>query len=360
MAIQQVPAEGRLPWAAASAVYAESVLNSVIFANHFVIGANERNTPMATPQRLLILSCDARRYYELLCAAQPPNLEITAPEHGDSPPRDLDAYTIILGEPDRVAAALPHATRLRWVQSTFAGVDALCLPHQPRNYILTGVKGIFGPLIAEYVFAQILSLERDLEGMRADQQARVWRQRRFRRLGELTLGLCGLGDIGRHLARTAVPFGMRVVAYKRTPDRIPPVECIYSGKEWEPFLGRADYLVLSLPQTPATTHLIDARALAMMKPSAVLINVGRGSAVAQNDLIDALGRGVIRGAVLDVFEDEPLPLESPLWDLPNVIITPHIAGISYAEGIVPIFLENYRRYRRGAPLNYRIDFNRGY
>ncbi|MGB5987070.1 MAG: D-2-hydroxyacid dehydrogenase [Desulfobacterales bacterium] len=315
---------------------------------------------MTPLNRLLILTPDAQRYHELLRAQQPPDLEISICPQRTANDMALGQATIILGEPGHVAPVLARAGRLKWVQSTFAGVEALCRPDLPRNYRLTGVKGVFGPSMTEYVFAHILSLERHLAEMRANQQAKRWQRHAYGLLRKRTLGLCGLGAIGRYIAQTAAHFGMTVVAFKRTPGSDPLVERIYTGNEFGAFLGRLDYLVLTLPQTPASTHLINARTLAMLKPSAVLINIGRSNAVAEADLIAALSKGRIRGAVLDVFDQEPLPRDNPLWELPNAVITPHQAGISFPENILPIFMENYRRFLAGAPLKYEIDFIRGY
>ena len=315
---------------------------------------------MATSNQLLILAAEAERYQDLIRAAQPADLEICACPRGRPEAAAVGQATILLGVPDQVAPVLKHARRLKWVQSTFAGVDALCDPNLPRNYRLTGVKGVFGPAMCAYVFAHILSLERHLAEMRIQQQQKRWLRRPYGQLQALTLGLGGLGSIGRSIAATALHFGMKVVAYKRTPGSDPLLQRIYSGEEIGQFLSRVDYLVLTLPKTPASTHMINARTLKMMKPSAVLINIGRRNAVAEADLIAALSTGRLRGAVLDVFDQEPLPRENPLWELPNVVITPHVAGVGTPEDIVPIFLENYARFRSGRPLKYAIDFERGY
>jgi len=315
---------------------------------------------MTPPNRLLILAGDARRYRDLIQAARPPGLTVTGSQSTADLPPELDGCNLILGEPARVAPMLHRLPRLRWIQSTFAGVDALCGPDLPHDYLLTGVKDVFGPLMSEYVFGHILVLERRMAETLADQQAKAWVPRPYRGLQGLTLGLAGLGSIGRHIARTGEHMGMTVVAYKRTPDPAPAVRRIYWGNQLPQFLGSLDFLVLTLPRTPDTTHFINARTLAMMKPSAVLINVGRGNAIAEADLARALKTGVIGGAVLDVFTEEPLPPTSPLWNLPNTIITPHNAAVSFPEDIIPIFLENYRRFQKGEPLKYLIDFERGY
>lgn len=303
--------------------------------------------------RLLLLTGDNARYRHLLVARDLPELTIVT----DAAAAACD---LIFGEPKRITPLLSAARQLAWVQSSFAGVEALCAPGLRRDYVLTGVKGVFGPLMSEYVFAYLLALERSLFVARANQAERRWRDLPYRRLRDLTLGICGLGDIGGHIAATAAHFGLRVVAYNRTPGRAPHVERIFSGEEFAAFLALPDYLVLVLPHTAATDGLIDRSALANMKPSAVLINVGRGSAVNEADLAAALREGCIRAAVLDVFTTEPLPQNSPLWGLPNCFITPHNSARSFAEDVVPIFCDNYQRWREGRPLRYTVDFAKGY
>jgi phosphoglycerate dehydrogenase-like enzyme len=151
-----------------------------------------------------------------------------------------------------------------------------------------------------------------------------------------------------------------VIGLNRSGKPCEAVETVYTEENLAEFLAAPDYLVLTLPDTPETRHFIDSGALAMMKPSAVLINVGRGSIVNENDLITALQRQQIRAAVLDVFETEPLPGDSLLWELPNAYVTPHVAAASFPQDVVEIFVENYGRFTNGEPLKYLIDFERGY
>ncbi len=310
--------------------------------------------------RLLVATGNNDRYLEVLRAAALPDLELAAAGNSRQARDAAAECDIFFGEPGRIAPLLPAARRLEWVQSSFAGVEALCAPGLRRDYVLTAVKGVFGPLMSAYVFAYLLALERNLFEARANQAERAWRDLPYRRLPELTLGICGLGDIGRHIAATAAHFGLRVVGCKRTPGAVPHVDRVFSGDQFQTFLSLPDYLVLVLPGTAATDGLIDSAALGRMKPSAVLINVGRGNAVKESDLAAALQGHRIRAAVLDVFESEPLPRESPLWGLPNCFITPHNAGRSFAEDAVPIFCDNYRRWREGRPLRHTVDFQRGY
>lgn len=310
--------------------------------------------------RLLILATDVAKYTSLIEAENLPKLEIL--EHGaQASTRDLAAdCNIILGGPSKVAEVLAGAAALEWVQSTWAGVDILCQQSLRRDYVLTGVKGVFGPLISEYVMAYLFAFERHLFTMRSNQLQRLWKPLEYRPSQEITLGIIGLGSIGAHLARTASQLGIRVIGLNRSGNSCAHVEKVYTQDDSAGFYEEPDYVVVTLPDTPRTRHFINADSLDMMKPSAVLMNVGRGSLVNESDLVAALQTGVIGGAVLDVFENEPLAQNSPLWELPNVYITPHTAATSFPEEIVGIFVENYQRFMDGQPLSHIIDFDLGY
>lgn len=310
--------------------------------------------------RLLILTTDADDYSSLLCDSHLQDLEILSCSREEDARGVIQNCTIVLGDPAMVATVLDHARSLRWVQSTFAGIDPLCEKGLRRDYVLTGVKGIFGPLISEYVFAYVLALERYLFETRENQRNKSWIVMPYRSLRTLTMGVCGLGSVGERVARTAAHFGMRVLGFKRTPTDCPYVEKVYTGSSFGEFLESLDYLVVALPRTLDTNRLIDSTALSKMKSSAVLINIGRGNAVVESDLVDALRDGTIRAAVLDVFGQEPLPPDGALWELSNAFITPHNSALSFPEDIVPVFCDNYRRFLDNQPLQYVVDFERGY
>lgn len=311
---------------------------------------------MTDGDRLLILSRNAARYGRLLESAGLEGLAWHAADTVEGAREAARRAAIILGDPHLVAGILADAPELRWVQSTYAGVDAL-LPLPPaRRFILTHVKGVFGPLMSEYVFGYILAIERSLFEMRDQQRRGIWREMPYRSLKGRRLGVCGAGDIGRHLAKTARHFGMEVWGYRRRPGPCPDVDRIFYPEAFREFLAGPDYMVITLPLTPGTRRRFDEEAFSAMKETAVLINVGRGPIVVEQDLVRAVQRGWIRGAVLDVFETEPLPEESPFWTLPGVFVTPH----SFAEEIIAIFLENYRRFMEGKPLQYVVDADRGY
>jgi phosphoglycerate dehydrogenase-like enzyme len=315
---------------------------------------------MDAHNRLLILSRSAALYAGLIKELRLPDLEIAACKTAGEASAQLDRCTIILGEPSRIARVVEGAKMLNWVQSTFAGVEELLRPGARSDYILTGVKGVFGPFMSEYVVGYLLALERHFFTAYRNQQDRTWRRLPYKSLRGGLIGICGLGSIGRHLARTADHFGLRVWGYKRTAETVPEAERVFTGSEFDEFLSQPDYIVNTLPSTPATIRLFDEAAFRTMKTTAVLINIGRGDAVVEQALIRALQHGMIGGAVLDVFEQEPLPESSPLWSLPNVIITPHNSGFSFPGDIAALFAENYRRFSKGEPLLYRVDFERGY
>mgnify|MGYP001059734819 CR=1 FL=1 len=315
---------------------------------------------MMDKNRLLILSRDPTRYAELIERFDFADLELVAFDSVEKAKKYVENCNIILGAPKLIAHILVAANKLQWVQSIFAGVEVLLSPRQRTDYVLTGVKGVFGPLMSEYVFVYILALERHILEVYENQKVRVWKKIPYESLQDKLLGICGLGSIGLHIAQTAKHFGMKVWGYKRSYEEVPGIDRIFTQSDFKEFLSNPDYIVITLPSTPDTLHLIDYDTIKVMKSSAVLINVGRGSVVSESALVRALEEKLIRGAVLDVFEEEPLPEESRLWALPNVMITPHNSGFSFPEDIVRIFAENYRRFVDKKPLKYIVDFNRGY
>ena len=313
----------------------------------------------ADAHRLLILASDAAEYAALVEAAGL-DLDLAVASDVDTARALAPGCNLALGAPPLLAEVVESMPRLAWVQSTYAGVDALCRPGLRRDYALTGVREVFGGLMREYVFGWILALERDLFALRDDQRHGRWAPRPYRGLAGLTLGVCGLGSIGTAVARAGTAFGMRVVGYRRSAAPCDAVERVYSGDAFHAFLGELDYLVLVLPATAGTVGLVDAAALAALKPGAVLINVGRGATVVEEELVAGLRAGAPRAAVLDAFASEPLPAASPLWTLPNAHLTPHNAAVSFPRDIFTRFVANYRRFAAGEALEDVVDFARGY
>jgi phosphoglycerate dehydrogenase-like enzyme len=252
---------------------------------------------------------------------------------------------------------LHQASGLKWAHSGGAGVERFMTPDfMSSPVILTNSAGVYAVPMADHVLAMMLYFSRNFDHLVRSQLRREWADRGARNADELcekTVGIIGLGGIGQEVARRAKGFGMRVLATRRHPhlpstdtDEVRGVEAL----PW--LLAEADYVVLCPPLTPTTRHIMGEAELHAMKPTAYLFNVGRGGLVEESALIHALQEGRIAGAGLDVFEEEPLPPSSPLWDLPNVLITPHDAGSSphSHERFLKLFLENLRRYLAGEPL----------
>ena len=252
--------------------------------------------------------------------------------------------------------------RLRWLQSQSAGVEGQLFPaFVESDVILTNAKGIHAPYCAEHAFALLLGLTRGLQHHVRDQDARQWRARQLIEIGGWTLALIGLGGFGREMAQRGKGFGMHVIGYDPYCTDLPP-HVDEQLSDLDELLRRADVVMLACPHTPETHHLLDARALSLLKPTAYLISVTRGGVVDEAALIDALKEQRIAGAGLDVFEREPLPKESPLWELDNVILTPHAAGRSQnrPRPTIELFCDNIRRFLAGRPLRNVVDKQLGF
>lgn len=310
--------------------------------------------------QLLILSPEAEEYQQLLSSYQLTDLQVHTATQPELAAEYLQQINLVLGDPPLVAKLLHTLPNLTWVQSTFAGVNALCQPELRQDYLLTNVKGVFGQLISEYVFGYILALERDLLRAYQQQSQQQWQPFAYRSLVGLKIGIAGLGDIGQQVAATAKHFQMVVKGLKFSPASLPNVDELYTLPALQQFLQDLDYLVITLPATAHTQHLFNAEALKQLKPETVLINVGRGACIDQTALTVSLQNKQLRAAILDVFVEEPLAPNDPLWTLDNVYITPHQAAVSFPEAIIKIFAHNYQRFQQGQTLDYLVDFKHGY
>jgi len=300
---------------------------------------------------LLILSKHADAYRRLVEAAQLPGLAFV------DTPAECD---IVFGEPSLIAPKLPALAAMRWAQATWAGVEPLLDPALRRDYTLTNARGVFGALMSEYVFGYLLAHERKMFEKHAAQQQGRWDPTPPGSLRGSEIGLIGVGTIGADIARTAKHFGMRVRGYTRSSEGCPDVDAYFHGGERLAFARDLDYLVAVAPNTAATRGLVDRELLAALPSRAVFVNPGRGSVVDESALADALQSGRLAGAVLDVFQQEPLPGDHIFWRTPNLHITSHTAALSFPNDIAPIFIENYRRLIAGQPLEFQVDFNQGY
>lgn len=314
----------------------------------------------AVENRLLILAEDAGEYWEKIEQAGLQNLQVYMATDTASVSQPLGGFNIVLGDPPLISEALDILEKLEWVQSGWAGVDSLCKPGLRKDYLLTGVKGIFGPLVSEYIMTYLFAFERRVFTMRSNQLQKIWEPFRYRPACEITMGIIGLGSIGRHLAKTAKHFGIKVIGLNRSGKPCEDVERVYTPDDCSGFFEQPDYVVSTLPGTLHTRHFINAATLDLMRPSAVLMNVGRGSVINEVDLVAALRQGTIGGALLDVFEKEPLPADSPLWEMENVFVTPHNSAVSFVADVVAIFVRNYHRFMLGKPLLHEIDIEAGY
>lgn len=265
---------------------------------------------------------------------------------------------------DAVPAAWPYADRLRWVHIASAGVDRLIFPElAASDVIVTNSRGIFDEPIAEYVLGTVLCFAKDLHTTLRFQDRRRWVHRETERITGARALVVGTGPIGRAIGRRLTAAGLKVTGIGRAPrPQDPDLGTVRPWPELYEALSAADYVVLAAPLTDLTRDMIDAAALARMRPTARLINVGRGQLVVEPDLVDALRAERIAGAALDVFATEPLAESSPLWELPNVLVSPHMSGdtIGWRDALADLFVDNLSRYRAGEPLRNVVDKRLGY
>lgn len=287
--------------------------------------------------------------------------------------RERAEMEALLDDVEIAAGLIPHkliidAPHLRWFQQFGAGANWL-LEHPDaveKPFVLTNASGIHDIPISEHIFALLLIFARQLHHVLDAQARHTWDAPPGETLFELagkTMLLVGVGAIGERTARLAQAFGMRVVGVRRDPSqRVPHVDEMHGPERLDALLPEADVVVLTAPLTEETRHMIDAEALQRMKSTAYLINIGRGGLVDEESLVDTLRAGQIAGAGLDVFETEPLPEASPLWEMDNVLITPHYSGSTphYFGRFLEIFLDNLRRFRRGESLRNVVDKEIGY
>lgn len=258
----------------------------------------------------------------------------------------------------------PRARRLKWIHATSAGVDTLMFPELVNSEVtMTNAQGVFDDAIAEYVLGLVLSFAKDIPSTLRDQQQRRWRHRDTERIAGKSALIVGAGSIGRAIARVLTAMGMKVDGVARTARSADPdFRSVYEASALMNLLPDSDYVVIAAPLTPETRGMLNEEAFQRMKPRARLINIGRGPIVDTEALVEALKQGRIAGAALDVFEEEPLPEEHPLWHMPQVIVSPHMAGdvFGWRESVSRQFLENFERWLQGQRLAHVVDKRRGY
>ena len=290
---------------------------------------------------------------------------------------DLSAYRELVPQADAVIGSRPYLQlspevlrpggRLRWVQTTTAGVDHVLNPAllAAEHVMITCIKGPPGPLMAEHAILLMLALTRQFPIYLKNQERHIWRRegQEWAPLHGKTIAILGVGSSGGSLARVCkAGFGMTVLGMTRSRGEHPDVDLYFTQDDLLQFLHQADFVALCLPRTPQTERIIDADALQAMQPMAFLVNVSRGALIDEDALMAALQSGRIAGAGLDVTTNDPIPAESPLWDLPNIIITPHIATetLQMSDAVVDFWCENVRRFADDEPLLGLMDRQAGY
>ncbi len=247
-------------------------------------------------------------------------------------------------------ALIQKASNLKWIQAKTAGVDAwVNLPSLRKDVLLTSMRGIHGPQMSEMAILLMLALNRNLPQVIRNQEQRIWQRWAGRLLFQKKVGILGVGAIGEAVAQKCKAFGMSVYGIDILPRKMEVIDSFHGPEELLQVLPEMDYLIIVAPLTRRTHRLIGTEALSVMKSSAFLINIGRGEIVDEEALIDALRTGKIAGAALDAFCTEPLPKDHPFWTMENVLVTPHVGGLSdiYVEQALPVFEENLRRFLRG-------------
>lgn len=260
--------------------------------------------------------------------------------------------------------AWPSADRLGWIHQAGAGVDRILLPGVVgSDVVVTNSRNVFDRSIAEYVLGLVLAFAKDTARTLDLQRRHTWQHRDTEMVDGRTAVVVGVGPIGREIARLLRGVGMSVRGVGRTA-RMGDADFgeILASADLHDALRDADYAVIAAPLTESTTSMFDAAAFAAMRPTARLVNIGRGEIVVERDLVDALASGRIAGAALDVFETEPLPGDSPLWDMPNVVVSPHMSAdfVGWLDALAEVFVDNFRRWYAGEPLRNVVDKELGY
>lgn len=279
---------------------------------------------------------------------------------------EADALLYCMGPGLALKEVWPVAPRLQWIHSLSAGLESLLFPELSESTVpMTNSRGVFKESLGEFAMGSIFYFAKDFRRLIRQQAAKNWDQFDVEMVTGKTLGVVGYGEIGRAGAARAHAMGMKIHALRKRPQlsaEDPIVERSFSIAQRQEMLAGCDYVLVAAPLTADTRGLLQEAELRAMKPSAVLINVGRGPVVDEAALLRALQEGWIRGAALDVFDTEPLPPDSPFWQLENVLLSPHCADhtATWTDEAMQFFLENLRRYRHGEPLQNLVDKKSGY
>jgi phosphoglycerate dehydrogenase-like enzyme len=279
---------------------------------------------------------------------------------------EADVICVWAAQRQMLEAALPHATKTRWIHARFAGLDHVMFPELVSSPIpFTNGRGVFSQSLGEFVLAAMLYFAKDFPRMRRSQQAARWEPFDVLEISKQTMGVIGYGDIGKACAWRAKAMGMRVLALRRRPELSkddPHVDRLYGWDDRLQMIAECDYVVAAAPLTDQTKSMISDAEFGAMKPTGVIINVGRGPVIDEPAMVRALESGRIKGAGLDVTSVEPLPSDSPLYRLDNVLLSPHCADhtADWFDDAMKFFLEQVERFLAGKPLENLVDMARGY
>jgi phosphoglycerate dehydrogenase-like enzyme len=304
--------------------------------------------------QLLIVAADSAPWTDTVMSLASPHRRAVVV----APDADIEtsAVEVVVGAPPDLVAIIPRCPQLRWVQSTWAGIDAIAHFASEALHI-TPLKSVFGPAMTEYVMGWLLAIERNVISRASHTQ---WTPSLEPRIAGKRLGIMGTGGIGTAIALAAKAFGLEVIGLNSDGRAVDGFAACYPSADRLAFAERLDYLVSVLPQTSQTDNLVDEALLKRLNPRAIVINAGRGNAVVEAHLISSLTAGRLRAAVLDVFREEPLPPDDPLWSTPGVHITSHTAGPTPDEAVAEVFESNFERYIAGQPLTDAVRAGRGY
>lgn len=290
-------------------------------------------------------------------------VSIEALPRKEKPSTAQQAETEVLMAYGAPAGLLPAMPKLRWIQGMMAGVEGwLALPDLPENLPLTCARGTHEESMPENILGAIFYVAKPYATAAANQKQGKWVASMAQPLNGKTLGILGLGAIGRNTARIAAAIGMRVIGTRRNPAPMENVAKVVGGDQTAEILAESDFVLNLLPATPATDNFINAERLAQMKPTAWLLNFGRGHTILDDDLVAAVKAKKIAGAVLDVFRTEPLPAEHPFWNTEGILVLPHIGGPHPQRDkfVAKLFAENLGRFLDGKPLKELVDRKAGY
>ena len=309
--------------------------------------------------RVLIAEHDHPVYAQLLRQAAPDLEVLTSGDSAELASQAADC-PIWLGQPDLLANLLRQCHQPQWLQSTWAGITPLLADGLRRDYRLTRAVGIFGQVMAEYVLTYMLGHEREVLARLVSQVERKWDSRQGQSLAGRKVLIVGTGDIGLTVAKFLVPFGVELYGIASEAREQAPFVEVGVLADLPRLVGEVDFVINLLPNTPNTHDLYDAALFKQFKPTGLFINVGRGVAVVDADLVEALKEGHLAGAVIDVCRQEPLPQRHPFWTAWGLLLTGHSSAPTSPSMMVKLFVENLRAYQAGEALRGEVDFNRGY